>query len=60
MRHLFPWVVVRHYPNARNMPVGRYRTRSDADGHAAFLKQTLPHAHYSVIWWQMQSGGEEV
>ncbi len=32
-KRLSPWVIVRLLPNMQRIVVGRFRTRSDAEGH---------------------------
>jgi len=32
------------------MIVARFRSRSDADGHFQFLRQTIPHVKFEVVF----------
>lgn len=47
---LNPWVIVRLLPNMQRTIVGRFRSRSDADGHLQCLRQLIPHASFVVVF----------
>jgi hypothetical protein len=47
---LKPWVVVRLLPNLQWVTVGRYRSRSDADGHLQLLRQRVPNIEFKVVF----------
>ena len=47
---LKPWVVVRLLPNLQSVTVGRYRSRSDADGHLHLLRQRVPNIEFKVVF----------
>ena len=56
---LNPWVIVRLLPNMQRTIVGRFRSRSDADGHLQCLRQLIPHASFVVVF-DLQSDIEPV
>ncbi|MEG4234319.1 hypothetical protein QUA40_19790 [Microcoleus sp. Pol11C3] len=37
-------------PSHPLMIVARFRSRSDADGHFQFLRQTIPHVKFEVVF----------
>ncbi|GAA6619404.1 hypothetical protein NUACC26_052170 [Scytonema sp. NUACC26] len=47
---LAPWVVVRLLSPTQQTVVGRFRSRSDADGHLAVLRRLMPDAELQVIF----------
>jgi hypothetical protein len=47
---LAPWIVVRLLPKMQRVVVGRYRSRSDADGHLAILRQRIPESEFVVVF----------
>lgn len=47
---LNPWTIVRVLPDVEPISVGRFRSRSDADGHLKFLRQQIPNASFEVIF----------
>ena len=47
---LNPWAIVRLLPNMQRVIVGRFRSRSDADGHLQCLRQLIPHASFVVVF----------
>jgi hypothetical protein len=47
---LKPWVVVRLRPTLQWAIVGRYRSRSDADGHFHLLQHRLPSIEFKVVF----------
>lgn len=49
-KRLSPWVIVRLLPNMRRRVVGRFRTRSDAEGHLQALRRLMPDAEMIVMF----------
>ncbi|MBD2100283.1 hypothetical protein [Leptolyngbya sp. FACHB-261] len=49
-KRLNPWALVRLLPKMQRVTVGRFRKRSDADGHLQILRQTVPQADFIVVW----------
>lgn len=49
-KRLSPWVIVRLLPNMQRAVVGRFRNRSDAEGHLQVLKRLMPHAKMIVVF----------
>lgn len=47
---LNPWTIVRLLPDMQQTIVGRFRSRSDADGHLQFLRRQVPQASFEVIF----------
>ncbi|NJO94129.1 MAG: hypothetical protein HC820_06810 [Hydrococcus sp. RM1_1_31] len=47
---LKPWAVVRLLPNLQWAIIGRYRRRSDADGHLQLCRQRVPHIQFQVVF----------
>ncbi|MEB3181723.1 MAG: hypothetical protein VKL59_22225 [Nostocaceae cyanobacterium] len=47
---LAPWAVVRWLSPTDRAVVGRFRTRSDADGHAVALRRLIPKAYFDVLF----------
>ena len=47
---LYPWAIARLLPNMQRTIVGRFRSRSDADGHLQCLRQLIPHASFVVVF----------
>jgi hypothetical protein len=47
---LKPWIVVRLLPSLQWAIVGRYRSRSDADGHLQLLRQRVPKIEFKVVF----------
>ena len=47
---LTPWTIVRLLPDMQRVTVGRFRSRSDADGHIRFLRQQIPYGSFEVIF----------
>ena len=47
---LTPWAIVRLLPNMQRFVAGRFRTRSDADGHLQFLRQHIPNGNFIVVF----------
>jgi hypothetical protein len=44
------WAIARLLPSHQSMIVARFRSRSDADGHFHFLRQTIPHVKFEVVF----------
>ena len=44
------WAIARLLPSHQWMIVARFRSRSDADGHFQFLRQTIPHVKFEVVF----------
>ncbi|MEG3913758.1 hypothetical protein QT979_09505 [Microcoleus sp. w2-18bC1] len=49
------WAIARLLPTQQWIIVARFRSRSDADGHFQFLRQTIPHVKFEVVF---DSSGE--
>jgi hypothetical protein len=49
-KRLSRWVIVRLLPNMRRVVVGRFRTRSDAEGHLQALRRLIPGAEMIVVF----------
>jgi hypothetical protein len=47
---LHPWAIARLLPNMQRIIVGRFRSRSDADGHLQCLRQLIPQASFVVVF----------
>lgn len=47
---LTPWTIVRLLPDMQRVIIGRFRSRSDADGHIRFLRQQIPYGSFEVIF----------
>lgn len=47
---LYPWCIIRPFPNMRTQIVGRFRSRSDAEGHLRVLKRLMPNASYQIMF----------
>jgi hypothetical protein len=46
------WAVARQLPNLQWLIIGRYRSRSDADGHLQLLRQRVPNLQFKVVFDQ--------
>lgn len=44
------WAIARLLPNMQRVIVGRFRSRSDAEGHLVRLRQLIPHASFAVVF----------
>ncbi|MEG4321301.1 MULTISPECIES: hypothetical protein [unclassified Microcoleus] len=44
------WAIARLLPTQQWIIVARFRNRSDAEGHFQFLRQTIPHAQFEVVF----------
>lgn len=49
-QQLFGWCIIRPFPNMRTQIVGRFRRRSDAEGHLRVLKQIIPGVPYAIMF----------
>ncbi len=47
---LKPWAVVRLGENLQWKIIGRYKSRSDADGHLLLLRQRVPDIEFKVVF----------
>jgi hypothetical protein len=47
---LYPWCIIRPFPNMRVQIVGRFRNRSDAEGHLQILKRLMPNIPYQIMF----------
>ena len=50
LKQLNPWAIARLLPNSQRTIVGRFRSRSDADGHLQCMRQLMPHASFVVVF----------
>jgi hypothetical protein len=54
---LTPWTIVRMQSDEQRTRVGRFRRRSDAEGHMLLLKQRMPQAEFAIMF---ESGKDAV
>jgi hypothetical protein len=54
---LKPWAVARLLPNGQWAIVGRYHSRSDADGHLQLLRQRVPNFQFQVVFDLLKGKG---
>ncbi len=47
---LYPWCIIRPFSNMRTQIVGRFRNRSDAEGHLRILKRLIPNVPYQIMF----------
>ena len=47
---LKPWAVVRLLANQQWVVIGRYHSRSDADGHLQLCRQRLTNIQFTVVF----------
>lgn len=47
---LYPWAIIRLLPRMQRVVVGRYRNRSDAEGHLRALKRLMPDGEFVIIF----------
>ncbi|NEO97822.1 MAG: hypothetical protein F6K58_03755 [Symploca sp. SIO2E9] len=48
---LRPWTVARLLPNNLQwLRIGRYRTKSDAEGHLQWWRWNVPDTKFELIW----------
>lgn len=45
-----PWIVVQLLPRMQRIVRGRYRSRSDAEGHLAVLQRQLPEYEFVMMF----------
>jgi hypothetical protein len=44
------WIIVQFLPNMQSYIVGRFRNKSDAEGHLVILKRLIPKAQFQVMF----------
>lgn len=44
------WAIARLLPNMQHTIVGRFRSRSDAEGHLQCLRQLMPDVSFEVVF----------
>jgi hypothetical protein len=49
-KRLYPWAIAKLMPSMQRAIVGRFRSRSDADGHLLCLRQLMPQATLVVVF----------
>ncbi|NEN99642.1 MAG: hypothetical protein F6K50_30445 [Moorea sp. SIO3I7] len=49
-QRLYPWAVVRLLPKMQRVVVGRFRNRSDAEGHMQALKRLMPDGKFIIVF----------
>ena len=47
---LYPWCIIRPFPDMRTIIVGRFRRRIDAEGHLRILKQMMPSIPFEIVF----------
>jgi hypothetical protein len=47
---LNPWCIIRPVSNVQMRIVGRFRRRSDAEGHLQILKQLIPNVPLEIMF----------
>jgi hypothetical protein len=47
---LYPWSIIRFFPNMQRITVARFRQRNEALDHLRVLRQLIPNANFSVIF----------
>ncbi|HAX75972.1 MAG TPA: hypothetical protein DCY88_09075 [Cyanobacteria bacterium UBA11372] len=47
---LFPWAIIRQFPNLQRITVARLRNRSDAEGHLIALRRLIPQAEFAIAF----------
>ncbi|NEO79029.1 hypothetical protein [Moorena sp. SIO4G3] len=61
-QRLYPWAVVRLLPMMQRVLVGRFRNRSDAEGHMQALKRLMPDGKFIIVFdigQDIEEGSEE-
>ncbi|NEQ86469.1 MAG: hypothetical protein F6K26_42325 [Moorea sp. SIO2I5] len=61
-QRLYPWAVVRLLPKMQRVVVGRFRNRSDAEGHMQALKRLMPDGKFIIVFdigQEIEEGSEE-
>lgn len=51
---LSPWTIIRLQPDHEQITVGRFRRRSDAEGHLRILQQTMPNAEFAISFTSLK------
>ncbi|NEQ88792.1 MAG: hypothetical protein F6K26_55555 [Moorea sp. SIO2I5] len=59
-QRLYPWAVVRLLPKMQRMVVGRFRNRSDAEGHMQALKRLMPDGKFIIVFDIGQDIGQPI
>jgi len=49
-QRLYPWAVIHLLPKMQRVVIGRYRNRSDAEGHLQALKRLMPNGKFVIIF----------
>ncbi|MCU0566607.1 MAG: hypothetical protein MUF49_08425 [Oculatellaceae cyanobacterium Prado106] len=47
---LYPWCIIRLFPDSRSTIVARFRRRLDAEAHLKLLQELTPSATYQVVF----------
>jgi len=47
---LYHWCIIRPFSNMHVQIVGRFRNRSDAEGHLQILKRLMPNVPYQIMF----------
>lgn len=47
---LHPWCIIRPVSNVQMLIVGRFRRRSDAEGHLHILKRMIPNVPFEIMF----------
>jgi hypothetical protein len=47
---LYPWCIIRPLPNMKSLIVGRFRRRSDAEGHLQILRKCSTCQQLRSLW----------
>ncbi|MEC4895407.1 MAG: hypothetical protein SAL07_18955 [Oscillatoria sp. PMC 1051.18] len=50
IEQLYPWRIVRNFPNLQNQVVAKFRRRNDALAHLQVLQRLVPSATFAVIF----------
>jgi hypothetical protein len=56
---LSPWTIIRLQPDQEQVTVGRFRRRSDAEGHLRILQQTMPTAEFAIAFTSLKAAIQE-
>jgi len=49
-QQLFPWCIINPLPNMHTRIVGRFRSRSDAEGHLQVLRRMIPTLSFEIMF----------
>jgi hypothetical protein len=49
-KRLYPWAFAKLMPSMQRAIVGRFRSRSDAEGHLLRLRQLMPQATLVIVF----------